>query len=53
VIDLHHGKKLKAAEGDSVVFAGVDSTGKLVAMLTATKNEVKSLVVFAEGKTND
>jgi tRNA pseudouridine55 synthase len=53
VIDLHHGKKLKAAEGDSVVFAGVDSAGKLVAMLTATKNEVKSLVVFADGKNND
>lgn len=53
VIDLHHGKRLKAAEGDSAVFAGVDSTGKLVAMLTAIKNEVKSLVVFADGKNND
>jgi tRNA pseudouridine55 synthase len=53
VIDLHHGKRLKAAEEDSVVFAGVDSTGKLVAMLTAIKNEVKSLVVFADGKNND
>jgi tRNA pseudouridine55 synthase len=53
VIDLHHGKRLKAAEGDSAVFAGVDSAGKLVAMLTAIKNEVKSLVVFADEKNND
>jgi tRNA pseudouridine55 synthase len=52
VIDLHHGKRLKAAEEDSAVFAGVDPTGKLVAMLTKVNNEVKSLVVFAEGKNN-
>ena len=53
VIDLHHGKRLKAAPGDSEVFAGVDSTGKLIAMLTAVNNEAKSLVVFSEGKNND
>ena len=53
VIDLHHGKRLKASGEDSAVFAGVDSKGKLIAMLTKVNNEVKSLVVFAEGKTND
>ena len=53
VIDLHHGKRLKAAPGDSEVFAGVDSNGKLIAMLTAVNKEAKSLVVFAEGKNND
>lgn len=53
VIDLHHGKRLKASGEDSEVFAGVDSKGKLIAMLTKVNNEVKSLVVFAEGKTND
>jgi tRNA pseudouridine55 synthase len=52
-IDLHHGNRLKANAEDSEVFAGVDSKGKLIAMLTKVNNEVKSLVVFAEGKTND
>ena len=53
VINLHHGKRLKASGEGSEVFAGVDSKGKLIAMLTKVNNEVKSLVVFAEGKTND
>jgi tRNA pseudouridine55 synthase len=53
VIDLHHGKRLTANGEDLAVFAGVDSKGKLIAMLTKVNNEVKSLVVFAEGKTND
>lgn len=52
-IDLTHGKRLKANTEDSEVFAGVDSAGKLIAMLTKVNNEVKSLVVFAEGKNND
>jgi tRNA pseudouridine55 synthase len=50
VIDLRHGKRLKPAADDSAVFAGLDSAGNLIAMLTSLNDEVKSLVVFAEGK---
>lgn len=53
VIDLRHGKRLKAAGEGSEPFAGVNSKGDLVAMLTVSGKDVKSLVVFNEGKEND
>jgi tRNA pseudouridine55 synthase len=53
VVDLRHGKRLKAAGEGSEPFAGVDSNGKLVAMLTVSGKDVKSLVVFAEGNQDD
>lgn len=53
VVDLRHGKRLKAlGEGDEP-FAGVDSTGQLIAMLTVSGKDVKSLVVFNTGDQND
>lgn len=52
VIDLRHGKRLKAAGEGSEPFAGVNSKGDLVAMLTVSGKDVKSLVVFNEGKEN-
>lgn len=49
VIDLRHGKRLKAnGEGDQP-FAGIDASGKLIAMLTVSGKDIKSLVVFNEG----
>jgi len=48
VIDLRHGKRLKAAGESSEAFAGVDRNGKLIAVLTTSGNDVKSLVVFAD-----
>jgi tRNA pseudouridine55 synthase len=53
VVDLRHGKRLKASGEGSEPFAGVDSHGKLVAMLTVSGKDIKSLVVFAEGDQND
>lgn len=52
-LDLRHGKRLKAVSEGSEPFAGIDSTGKLVAMLTVSGKDVKSLVVFAEGDQDD
>lgn len=49
VIDLRHGKRLKANGESAEPFAGVDSGGKLIAMLTVSGKDVKSLVVFSEG----
>ena len=48
VIDLRHGKRLKANGEAAEPFAGVDSNGKLIAMLTVSGKDVKSLVVFSE-----
>ena len=49
VIDLRHGKRLKANGEGAEPFAGVDSNGNLIAMLTVSGSDVKSLVVFSEG----
>ncbi len=46
VIDLRHGKRLKANQEGTQPFAGIDSAGNLVAMLTVSGKDVKSLVVF-------
>lgn len=48
VIDLRHGKRLKANGEGAEPFAGLDSDGKLIAMLTVSGKDVKSLVVFSE-----
>jgi len=45
-VDLRHGKRLKAEGEGREPFAGVDSQGNLVAMLTVSGKDVKSLVVF-------
>lgn len=56
VIDIRHGKRLKAnGEGDQP-FAGIDADGNLIAMLTVSGKDVKSLVVFnsdSESNNND
>ena len=49
VIDLRHGKRLKASGEGAEPFAGLDSSGKLIAMLTVSGKDIKSLVVFNEG----
>lgn len=49
VIDLRHGKRLKANGEGVEPFAGIDSAGTLIAMLTVSGEDVKSLVVFSEG----
>lgn len=49
VIDLRHGKRLKANGEGPKPFAGIDETGKLVAMLTVSGKDIKSLVVFNDG----
>lgn len=46
VTDLRHGKRLKAQGEGAEPFAGVDASGKLIAMLTVSGKDVKSLVVF-------
>lgn len=46
VIDLRHGKRLKASGKGAKPFAGVDESGKLIAMLTVSGKDIKSLVVF-------
>jgi tRNA pseudouridine55 synthase len=46
VTDLRHGKRLKARGEGAEPFAGFDEHGKLVAMLTVSGKDVKSLVVF-------
>lgn len=46
VTDLRHGKRLKAADEGNEPFAGVDAAGNLIAMLTVSGRDVKSLVVF-------
>lgn len=53
VIDLRHGKRLKANGEAAEPFAGVDETGKLIAVLTVSGKDVKSLVVFSEVQEND
>lgn len=56
VIDLRHGKRLKAAGEGVEPFAGVDTDGNLIAMLTVSGKDVKSLVVFSsndEQASND
>lgn len=49
VTDLRHGKRIKAMGEGVNPFAGLDSTGNLVAMLTVSGKDVKSLVVFNDG----
>jgi tRNA pseudouridine55 synthase len=46
VTDLRHGKRLKTNQEGPQPFAGIDSAGNLVAMLTVSGKDVKSLVVF-------
>jgi tRNA pseudouridine55 synthase len=52
VIDLRHGKRLKANGEGAEPFAGFDEQDNLVAMLTVSGKDVKSLVVF-NGETDD
>lgn len=49
VVDLRHGKRLKANSEGPEPFAGIDTNGMLIAMLTVSGKDVKSLVVFSEG----
>jgi tRNA pseudouridine55 synthase len=50
VIDLRHGKRLRAIdETESAPTAAIDADGKLIAMLTKSGKDAKSLVVFAAG----
>ena len=51
VVDLRHGKRLKSAGESSKPFAGIDQHENLVAMLTVSGKDVKSLVVFNERVT--
>lgn len=53
VTDLRHGKRLKASGEGAEPFAGVDANGDLVAMLTVSGKDVKSLVVFSDGANDD
>ena len=46
VIDLRHGKRIKANGEGPLPFAGMDAEDNLVAMLTVSGKDVKSLVVF-------
>lgn len=50
VIDLRHGKRLKARGESSEPFAGIDANGNLIAMLTVSGDSVKSLVVFNDAE---
>lgn len=52
VVDLRHGKRLKAQGEGPTPFAGVDAQGELVAMLTVSGKDVKSLVVFNGGEAD-
>lgn len=52
VIDLRHGKRLVAQGEGKEPVAGLDTSGILVAMLTRSGKDLKSLVVFPEG-SND
>lgn len=52
VIDIRHGKRLKANGEGAEPFAGFDEQVNLVAMLTVSGKDVKSLVVF-NGATDD
>lgn len=49
VVDIRHGKRLKAMGEGTAPFAGLDSAGQLIAMLTVSGKDVKSLVVFNTG----
>lgn len=53
VTDLRHGKRLQASGEGAEPFAGVDANGDLVAMLTVSGKDVKSLVVFSDGANDD
>ena len=48
VVDLRHGKRLKAAGEGAEPVAAIDQHGTLVAILTLSGKDVKSLVVFNE-----
>jgi tRNA pseudouridine55 synthase len=50
--DLIHGKRLVNSLSHSGRLAGISSTGRLVAVLEARENELRSLVVF-QGVEND
>jgi tRNA pseudouridine55 synthase len=50
VIDLRHGRRLKAQGESSEPFAGIDANGNLIAMLTVSGDSVKSLVVFNDAE---
>ncbi|MEO0027580.1 MAG: hypothetical protein RL716_911 [Actinomycetota bacterium] len=49
VADLRHGKRLPANGEGASPFGGFDADGKLIAVLTRSGKEIKSLVVFPEG----
>lgn len=49
VIDLRHGKRLKAGDQSDEPVAAFDANNTLVAMLTRSGKDLKSLVVFPEG----
>lgn len=49
VVDLVHGKRLKAGEKLAEPVAAFAPNGRLVAMLTRSGSQYKSLVVFPEG----
>lgn len=51
VIDLRHGKRLKSNGEAEKPFAGIDKNEKLVAVLTTSGKDVKSLVVFTDEKS--
>lgn len=53
VVDLRHGKRLKANNEGAEPFAGMDQHGQLIAMLTVSGKDIKSLVVFADEKTEN
>lgn len=48
VIDLKHGKRIKASGESSEPIAGFSPDGQLIAMLTRSGSQLKSLVVFSE-----
>lgn len=52
VVDLRHGKRLKANNEGAEPFAGIDQHEQLIAMLTVSGKEIKSLVVFPGEKTD-
>jgi hypothetical protein len=52
VIDLGHGKKIPARGQGAGLFAGVNQSGKLVAVLEPANSDLKSVVVF-QGELND
>ena len=50
VIDLKHGKRIAASGESAEPIAGFAPNGQLIAMLTRSGSQLKSLVVFNEGQ---